>query len=403
MRATAATLRLQDYRTTGGVRGGVARIAEAAYLRLSDRDRDVARDLLLRLADGGDGAPERRLVPFDELPRDRRRRAGAGGADRGPPVDGRGRDRRALARGAAARVAALPRWLEEDRVGRRLHAHLRVTAGEWDAHGRDAGDLYRGARLAAALEFSAEHPDRMDRLEREFVAASRSEAEREAGRQRAQNRRLRALLVGAGVLLVLTVVAGVVALVGQQRASSDARLAVAEAHAALGRQLGAEALSEPRLDVAALLAREAVVLDRSPQTEGTLLSTLLRSPAVISAFSLPTNSTPHVAVSPDGRTLAVSDSVSDTVRFYDARTRTPIAPRAERLLRRPAAGVLRGWLAAGVSRRRFARRPRRPNAGAAPTPAHRPAIRAGAHRGRSERQHPDRARRPDRLLRVLDD
>ncbi|HJS94434.1 MAG TPA: hypothetical protein VJ741_09235, partial [Solirubrobacteraceae bacterium] len=84
---------------------------------------------------------------------------------------------------------------------------------------------------------------------------------------------------------------------------------------------GAEALGAPRLDVAALLAREAVALDRSPQTEGTLLTTLLRSPAVVATFSLPTNSTPEVAVSPDGRTLAVSDSVSDSVRFYDARTR----------------------------------------------------------------------------------
>ena len=52
--------------------------------------------------------------------------------------------------------------------------------------------------------------------------------------------------------------------------------------------------------MAALLAREAVALDGSPQTEGTLLSTLLRSPAVLGTFSLPTNSTPHVAISPDG-------------------------------------------------------------------------------------------------------
>jgi streptogramin lyase len=213
-------------------------------------------------------------------------------------------------------------WLEEDRVGRRLHAHLRVAAVEWDARGRDAGELYRGARLAAALEFSAQRPDQTDRLEREFVAASRAAADREAARQRVQNRRLRALLLGAGVLLVLAVVAGVVAVVGQQRASSDARLAVDEARAALGRQLGAEALGAPRLDLAALLAREAVALDRSPQTEGNLLATLLRSPAVVATFPLPTNSTPQVAVSPDSGTLAVSDSVSDTVRFYDAPARS---------------------------------------------------------------------------------
>ena len=56
---------------------------------------------------------------------------------------------------------------------------------------------------------------------------------------------------------------------------------------ALARQLGAQAVNEPRLDRAMLLAREAVNLDRSPQTEGTLLATLQRSPAVIGTFALP--------------------------------------------------------------------------------------------------------------------
>ena len=314
-------LRLQDYRATGGVRSGVARIAEAAYMRLSAGEQHVARDVLLRLADVGEGAAERRRVPLGEI-------EDVAGAER---VLAALIDARLLTVGAGtvelsheALMREWPRyraWLEEDRVGRALQTHLRVAAHEWDARGRDPGELYRGARLAAALEFRSVHPDRMDRLEREFIRASQLAAEREASRQRAQNRLLRALLIGAGVLLVLTIVAGVVAVVGQKRASSNARLALAEAHAALARQLGQEALSEPRLDVAALLAREAVALDRSPQTEGTLLSTLLRSPAVVGAFALPTNSTPHVAVSPDGRTVAVSDSVAGSVRFYDARTR----------------------------------------------------------------------------------
>jgi WD40 repeat protein/DNA-binding SARP family transcriptional activator len=319
-------LRLQDYRATGGVRSGVARIAESAYTRLSDAEQRVARDLLLRLADVGEGSPERRLVPLPEV-KDIR------GA---PRVLAALTDARLLTVGAGtvelsheALLREWPRyrdWLEEDRVVRQVHAHLRVAAREWDAHGRDQGDLYRGARLAAALEFRATHADRVDRLEREFVGASQLEADREAGRQRIQNRRLRALLVAAAVLLVLTVVAGVVAVVGQQRASKNAQLADDAARAALGRQLGAEALGEQRLDVAALLAREGVALDRSPQTEGTLLTTLLRSPAVLGTFPLPTDSTPHVAVSPDGRTLAVSDSVADSVQFYDARSRA-LEPR----------------------------------------------------------------------------
>ena len=319
-------LRLQGYRATGGVRTGVARIAEAAYTRFSGGERRVVRDVLLRLADLGEGVPERRLVQLTEL-------EGIPGARR---VLDALIDARLVTVGAGtvelsheALLREWPRyraWLDEDRVGRQLHAHLRVAATEWAARGRDPGDLYRGARLAAALEFRSQHPGRMDRLEREFIGASRLESERESGRQRAQNRRLRALLVGAGVLLVLTVVAGVIAVVGAQRASSDARLALSEAHVALGRQLGVEALGEPRLDLAALLAREAVALDRSPQTEGALLSTLLRAPAVLGTFPLPTNSTPHVAVSPDGRTVAVSDSVAGTVGFYDARTRAQKGP-----------------------------------------------------------------------------
>jgi WD40 repeat protein/DNA-binding SARP family transcriptional activator len=314
-------LRLQDYRAIGGVRSGVARIAESAYTRLSEDERRVARDVLLRLADVGEGFPERRLVSLSEV-------QAISGVQR---VLAALTDARLLTVGAGtvelsheALLREWPRyrgWLEEDRVARQVHAHLRVAAHEWDVRGRDPGDLYRGARLAAALEFRSQHPDRMDRLEREFVGSSQLEADREAERQRLQNRRLRALLAAAAVLLVLTAVAGVVAVVGQRRASRNAQLADAATRAALGRQLGAEALGEQRLDVASLLAREGVALDRSPQTEGTLLTTLLRSPAVLGTFPLPTDSTPHVAVSPDGRTLAVSDSVAGSVQFYDARAR----------------------------------------------------------------------------------
>jgi WD40 repeat protein/DNA-binding SARP family transcriptional activator len=314
-------LRLQDYRAAGGVRSGVARIAEAAYMRLSEGERLIARDLLLRLADVGDGTPERRLVPLTEI-------QGIAGVERVVATLTEARlltvGARAVELSHEALLREWPRyrgWLEDDRVGREVHAHLRAAAREWDTRGRDRGDLYRGARLAAALEFRTQHADRMDRLERAFVLAGQVEAEREAGHQRRQNRRLRVLLIGAAVLLVLAVAAGIAAVIGQRRASSDARLAVNEARSALGRQLGVEALSEPRLDVAALLAREAVALDRSPQTEGTLLSTLLRGPAVLATFSLPTNSTPHLAVSPDGRTLAVSDSIAGSIRFYDVRTR----------------------------------------------------------------------------------
>ena len=45
-------------------------------------------------------------------------------------------------------------WLEDDREGRRLHHHLAASAAGWEAEGRDPAELYRGARLASALDWS---------------------------------------------------------------------------------------------------------------------------------------------------------------------------------------------------------------------------------------------------------
>ncbi|HEX4009145.1 MAG TPA: BTAD domain-containing putative transcriptional regulator [Solirubrobacteraceae bacterium] len=319
-------LRLHSYRSSGGVRGAVARLAEAAYMRLSEAERPIAASVLLRLVRDQDGAIIRRRVPAAELER----------IDGARPVVAALTDARLLtaSEGAIelsheALLREWPRyrgWLDEDREGRRLHAHLTAAAGEWDSRGRDPGDLYRGARLAGALDWTAQHRGALDQLEREFIDSSRLQSDREARRQRSQNRRLRALLWGAALLLSISVLAGIVALVAQRRATNDAHLAAAEARAALGRQLGAEAVSEPRLDVAMLLAREAVSLDRSPQTEGALLSTLLRYPAVVGTFALPTDSAPQLALSPDGRTLAVSDGEAGAVRFYDTASHLTALP-----------------------------------------------------------------------------
>ena len=60
-------------------------------------------------------------------------------------------------------------WLEEDAQGRRLHRHLRDAARGWAAGGRDPGELYRGARLAAVLDWSAAHELELNATERDFV------------------------------------------------------------------------------------------------------------------------------------------------------------------------------------------------------------------------------------------
>lgn len=307
-------LTYESYRDRGGVGGAVARLAESAYQGLDAADQGIARTILLRLTTGDEVSLVRRRVPLAELasqPAERR------------VVDLLTAERLLTASddeveiSHEALIREWPRyreWVEEDRVERRLQAHLTAQAREWGGRGRDSADLYRGARLTAALEWSSSRANELGPTERQFLTASEEQAELEARQQRAQNRRLRGLLAGAAVLLVLAVVAVVVAANKQHSASDAARVA-------LGRQLGAEAVSEPRIDLAMLLAREAVRLDPGQQTDGTLLATLLRSPAALASFTLPIDARPQgVALSPDGGTLAVPDN-DGKIRLFDRRTR----------------------------------------------------------------------------------
>lgn len=189
-------LRFESYRRTGGIRGAVARMAEAAYGKLSEPERRVARNVMLRLAAADEPALARRRVSLSELEQ----------VDNAQRVLGTLIDARLLTVGDGAvelcheaLLREWPRyraWLEEDMIGRRLHAHLIEAAREWELRRRDPAELYRGARLASALEWAAQHRERLTSLEREFIDAGRLASERDASRQRRQNRRLRGLLGG---------------------------------------------------------------------------------------------------------------------------------------------------------------------------------------------------------------
>jgi WD40 repeat protein/tRNA A-37 threonylcarbamoyl transferase component Bud32 len=309
-------LTLASYRESGGVHGAVARLAEGTYDRVPDEQKPLVRALLLRLVGEGEGdAAVRRRAPLAELDLERNEEA-----------------ERVLATLADSRLVTVsegsvevaheallrewPRlrdWIEEDGQGRRLRHHITAASKEWDEAGRDQGELYRGARLATALDWTADHAFDLNELEREFVTESREASETETKHVRRTNRRLRGLLVGVAVLLAAAVVGGIFAVIqrGEARGAETAQLA---------QRLGAQALVEEDLDLSLLLARQAVAIDDSPQTRGYLLQDLLRSQAVISilhgqsADSLGRG----IAVSPDGKTLAVG--ATEGLLFFDART-----------------------------------------------------------------------------------
>jgi DNA-binding SARP family transcriptional activator/WD40 repeat protein len=305
-------LPLAAYERTGGVRGAVARLAEATFERLDHQQQDVARRILLRLA-GEDvhGAPVARRVPLTELD-------GDGDGTRRRVLDVLAESRMITAGAGAVEVAheALLRewprlrgWLDEDAEGRRLHLRLSQAAHEWSQGGRDRGDLYRGARLATALEWRPEHEPELNAIEQQFLDASRVAGER-------ARRRLRAALGGVLALLALATGAALIALDQRGQARAEARSADAQ-------RLSAQALSEERLDRSLLLARQAVALEDTPATRDNLLTVLRRSPAAIGFMQGDGDALNAIALHPDGRTLAVGDE-DGTVMLLDAAGRRPL-------------------------------------------------------------------------------
>jgi WD40 repeat protein/DNA-binding SARP family transcriptional activator len=301
------TLTLAAYARSGGVRGAVGWHAETAFRSLDADDQLVARRVLLRLV-GGEEALTRRRATRAELDADEDERVSH--------VLSVLTERRLLVADGdsielihEALLQHWPRlrtWLQEDTEGRLLQLRLAAAAAEWQASGREPGGLYRGARLATAVEWAeSAGAGTLNRLERDFLHESRRTSAR-------ATRRLRMLLAAAFVLLVAALAAGGLALAARSSADHQAASASAE-------RLGAQALIQPPLDLSLLLAREAVNLDDSLATRGYLLAALLRAPAAIAIAHEGGGSVYDEALSPDGRTLAVRGDDGNIV-FFDTRT-----------------------------------------------------------------------------------
>jgi WD40 repeat protein/DNA-binding SARP family transcriptional activator len=303
-------LALTSYKRTGGVRGAVGRHAEAAFLSLGEDEQAVARRVMLRLVAGGDGrALTRRRVTVDEL--------GSGDDERIARVLEALIERRLLVADDGrvelvheALLEQWPRltdWLEDDVQGRQLHEQLTRAAAEWEAARRDPSELYRGARLAATIEWAeaAGSDAGLNRRERAFLEESRTAYAR-------ANRRLRGLLAVAVLLLAAALVGGGLALEARGSARRSATAAIAE-------RLGAQALVDPSLDRSLLLAREGSNLDDSLATRSNLLAALLRGPDAIGVAHEGSDRLLDESLSPDSRTLAVRGDDGNVVLF-NART-----------------------------------------------------------------------------------
>jgi WD40 repeat protein len=340
-RRSGRSLTFAAYVRLGGLSGAIAGLAEDAYGALTADEQDAARMLLLRLTGPGDGlSVTRRRVPLQEL--EALPHEGVRGI-----VEALTRSRLLTTSDGHVEVAhealfrewpRLRGWLLEDGAGRAVQRRLALAATEWDAEGRESGSLWRGTRLASALEVADARPEEITATEREFLDAGRAaiEGEQQAAEARAaaaakQNRRLRALLAGLAVVLVGALVAGLLAM----RATAEAEASRVSADA---KRLAATALNEEYPDLAMLSAIEAVRMEESPETYGALLTLLSRTPELVTRVRTP-NRFLRNGVSADGSTVFLSEN-EPRMRAVDAETGAQLWERGT-----PGAGQIGSWTA----------------------------------------------------------
>jgi WD40 repeat protein/DNA-binding SARP family transcriptional activator len=346
-------LTLAGYAESGGVHGAIARTAETTFSQLASKQRAIARNIFLRLTELGEGTQDtRRRASLTELipnPQD----APLVQAVLKRLADARlitvSRESAEVAHEALIREwGTLLGWLNENREVLRLHRQLTQAAQEWDKLDREPEVLYRGARLAQALEMTQAHPAELNPLEQAFLEASQAEqiaqqaaetARRqreleaaqaliEAQRQRAaaeqrraeeQTRaasRLRRRAIYLAMALSASIILLLAALWLGQLANRNAQAAQAQTRLASSRELAAAAVSNLQIDPerSVLLALQALSTSDTLEARNSIRRAL---PELHILRTIPAHlQSPGVAYSPDGTRLA-SIGIEGVAKIWD--------------------------------------------------------------------------------------
>ncbi len=352
-RREGPTLTVDGYRATGGFRFAVSQSAELLYDAMDESERSRLRSLLLRLVmPTEDGDPVRARVPRAKVAADdaHQRLVEQLVEARLVSIDG---DTVQIAHEALVRVwPRLRGWLDDDVDGQRLFRHLAGAADAWDAMGRPDSELYRGTRLGRTLEWRARATPDLNATEDAFVAASVALSEAELrtaetriARERSVNRRLRSALAGVGILLVIALVAGVIAVQTADRAQRDrdrAELASVRAERASARAAAAADLADARrasaqaplhedVTTGLLLAVAALNIDATAQARENLGAALTRAGPLSGVRDIGEMSgapgtawLASLAASADGAWVAASWPNGQGVLLFDASTLAPV-------------------------------------------------------------------------------
>ncbi|NJP91369.1 hypothetical protein HCN51_18205 [Nonomuraea sp. FMUSA5-5] len=336
-RRTGKTLTLDAYESVGRVHGAISHTAEEVYAGLSPAQARIARRILLRLIDPGEQAQAtRRPAARAELD------------PSGDPDTALVIERLAGARlltlhqdtvelAHEALIESWPRlrgWVDDGRDRLRAHRQLTDAARAWEAHGRDAGLLYRGARLAAAGKLLAEPGDRD-----ELTPSERSFADASLALARRTSRTRVAVSAVLAVLLVASLVAAGVAI--RQAGLADGRLEEATARLA-ARRAAILRPSDPRL--ARRLSAAAWRIAHVPEARSELIDSMALP--LVDVVTAPYDPADLVqGLSADGGRLALftpgTAPAPGALRVLDVTTRKEVAsarwtgPRVHKLVWSP--------------------------------------------------------------------
>jgi hypothetical protein len=295
-------LTLRAYEEAGGVAGVVATHAEAVVAGFDAADGERLRRLFIALAGPDrDGRFVRRPLRWDEVPTDLRPLVLRLATGRLVVVERAADGQEVIQLAHQALIAHWPRlrdWLTEDRDFLTWRDQVGLQRERWESSGRDDGALLRGVALATALDRLPTRQADVPALDVEFVQRSRA-------RQRREVRRWR---VVTAVLAVITLAAGVLAVVAVDRGN------------ALGEQLdraNAELLAQAALARAptdpVTSTQLALTAWRLDPGNPSVRNALLRQYAAMRSVDgvVPDVSTEAViafALSEDGRTMLVPES-----------------------------------------------------------------------------------------------
>ena len=242
----------EAYEAIGGVEGALELRAEAVYGELNPAEQQICQHIFLRLTQPGEGTEDTKrrasiqeLVPaaeaaepveavVEKLSDEKARLVTTEGEQRERYVE--------VAHEALIRVwSRLRGWIDADRAGLLVHRRLTEAAQEWTRLKQDPNALYRGARLAEALEWSEAHPGEPNEEEQAFVRASQAAQTRGARLRYGTVVAIAALLITALAVFAERQTRG--APLAIRRALPSSRIASIERDPELGILLALEAIS----------------------------------------------------------------------------------------------------------------------------------------------------------------